>query len=239
MIENCTNSKPTVLRQQPASSRKTEGLSKTQRSESYMWNNHFVELSNSAVNSLQSKENLTLKDSDDNVCRSEYVFSESNHDHSPVNSKVEMINKRSNKDSKNNNIGKKASFNLSSYPIGEANPRDYFSTENIPGTRRDDHTSKTTKISEGKIRHSYSQDLQSHHSPDDFHGDLWPSVSENQHKSRIKDDRKTKTALGPNGKPAKLNNTADPQLEIVGESIQNLLLVPGQGKCKFFSSSKL
>ncbi|KAJ9579710.1 hypothetical protein L9F63_004636, partial [Diploptera punctata] len=232
LIENCTNSKPNqqnnVMRQPSVSSRKSEGLQKTQRSESYMWSNHLVELSNSAVNNSQSKENLTLKLSDENICRSEYVFSESNHDHSPVNSKVETVNKRSNKDSKNNNIGKKTGFNLSSYPIGEANPRDYFSTENIPGTRREDLVPKTVKSSEGKIRHSYSQDLQSHHSPDDIYSDLWPSVSGNQLKSRIKEDRKTKTGLGPNGKSVKLNNSADPHLEVVGESIQNLLLVPSQ-----------
>ena len=172
-----------------------------------------MELSNSAVNTSQSK------DSDDNVCRSEYVFSESNNDHSPVNSKVEAINKRCNKDCKNN---KKGGYSLDS---------EYFSTENIPTARREDHVSKSSKCSEGKLRHSYSQDLQSHHSPDELYDDLWPSISENQHRSRIKEDRKAKTALGPNGKPAKLNNNAD---QIVGENIQNLLLMPGQGKSQFF-----
>ncbi|PSN51291.1 hypothetical protein C0J52_05308 [Blattella germanica] len=221
LIENCSNSKSNQQnnssRSQPVNSRKLDGLPKTQRSESYVWSNHLVELSDSATNNSQSKENLIQKESDDNICRSEYVFSESNLDHSPVTSKAESISKRSNKDSKNNNVGKKSAYNLSSYPIGEANPRDYFSSENIPGSRRmcDDRTSKAVKSSEGKIRHSYSQDLQSHHSTDDFLSELWPPVSENQHKNRIKEERRTKTALGPNGKPAKLNNTPDPHLEVV------------------------
>ncbi|XP_069692355.1 uncharacterized protein CYLD isoform X1 [Periplaneta americana] len=236
-IENCNSSKPShhgnLSRSQPTSSRKSEAVpTKTQLSESFLWSSPLVELSDSATKNSQSRENLIPKDGDDKICKSEYVFSETNIDHNSVTSKIENINKRSSKDSKNNNIGKRSVHNLSSYPIGEANPRDYFPSENIPGNRRicEERTSKTSKPSETKIRHSYSQDLQAHHSQDDILSDIWPPISDNnQHRSRVKEDKKPKaTSTATSGKPAKLNNGAEPQLEVVGESIQNLLAVPGQ-----------
>jgi hypothetical protein len=225
-IENCSSSKPSNHSNVPTRSWKSDAHLKTQRSESVLWSNHVVELANSATNNSQSRENLTLKAGDDNVCKAEYVFSESNIDHSQVTSKIDNVSKRASKDSKNNNTGKKTACNLSNYPIGEANPRDYFLSENIPGNRRMCED-RMTKPTEGKIRHSYSQDLQSHHSPDDFQSELWPPVSEsNQYKSRTKEDKKTKTFPG---KPVRLNNSADLHVEVVNEGIQNLSTVAGQG----------
>jgi hypothetical protein len=226
LIENCSSSKPNNRSNLPTRSRKSDAVLKTQRSESFLWSNHLVELANSATDNSQSREDLTFKDGDDNVCKSEYVFSEANIDHSQVTSKIDNANKHTSKDSKNNNSGKRSAYNLSNYPIGEANPRDYFLSENIPGSRRTCED-RMTKPTEGKIRHSYSQDLQSHHSPDDFLSDLWPAVSENnQYKSRSKEDKKTKTFPG---KADRLNNSADLHVEVVSEGIQNLLTVPGQG----------
>lgn len=184
-----------------------------------------MELANSVTNNSQNREDLILKEGDD-ICKSEYVFSESNLDNSSVTSKIDNVNKRNIKDSKNNNGGKRTGCSLSDYPIGEANPRDYFLTENIPGSRRtcEDRAARPT---EGKIRHSYSQDLQPLHSPDDFLSELWPPGSENnQHKSRIKEEKKSKTFTR---KPDRLNNSADPHLEVAGEGIQKLLAVSGQG----------
>jgi hypothetical protein len=238
LIENCNSLKCSHHSNLPPVSQKSDALPKIQCSDSFLWNPHLVEVADSGTDNSQSREDLTLKDGDDNICKSEYVFSESHLDHSPVTSKIDNVNKRSIKDSKNNNVGKRTAYNLSNYPIGEANPRDYFPSENIPGSRRicEDRISKPT---EGKIRHSYSQDLHSHHSPDDFHHEMWPPVSENnQHKSRIKEEKKLKTS---SGKPVKLNNNnnnnnsnnnnTDLHLEVVSEGIQNLLTVPGQGMC--------
>ena len=224
LIENCSSSKLSNHSNLTSRSRKSDSL-KTQRSESFLWSNHVVEVANSATNNPQCREDLTFKDGDDNVCKSEYVFSEANVDHSQFTSKIDNVNKHTSKDSRNNNTGKRTAYSLSNYPIGEANPRDYFLSENIPGSRRTCED-RMTKPTEGKIRHSYSQDLQSHQSPDDFLGDLWPAVSENnQYKSRIKEDKKTKTFPG---KPERLNNSAD-HMEVVIEGIQNLLTLPCQG----------
>lgn len=226
LIENCSSSKPSKHSNLATRSRKSDALLKSQRSESLHWSNHSVEVSNSATNNSQSREDLTFKDGDDNICKSEYVFSEANIDHSQVTSKIDNVNKHTSKDSRNNNTGKRTAYNLSNYPIGEANPRDYFPSENIPGSRRTCED-RMTKPPEGKIRLSYSQDLQSHQSPDDFRGDLWPAVSENnQYKSRIKEEKKTKTYPG---KLDRLNNSADFHGELVGEGIPNLLTLPCQG----------
>jgi len=226
LIENCSSSKLSNHSNLATRSRKSDALLKSQRSESLLWNNRSVEVSNSAANNSQSREDLTFKDGDDNICKSEYVFSEANIDHSQVTSKIDNVNKHTSKDSRNNNTGKRTAYNLSNYPIGEANPRDYFLSENIPGSRRTGED-RMTKPPEGKIRHSYSQDLQSRHSPDDFLGDLWPAVSENnQYKSRIKEDKKTKTYPG---KVERLNNSADLHGELVSEGIPNVLTVPYQG----------
>lgn len=225
LIENCNNLKPSHSNL-PTSSWKSDALLKAQCSESFLWSPHLVELTDSATKNSQSREDLTLEDGYDNICKSEYVFSESNFNHSPVTSKTNNVNKHNIKDSKNNNVGKRTTYNLSNYPIGEAKPRDYLLSENIPSSRRtcEDRIAKPT---EGKIRHSYSQDLQSHHSPDDYLSELWPPVSENnQNKSRIKEEKKPKTS---SGKPVRLNNIADAHLEVAGEGIQNLLTVPGQG----------
>jgi len=226
LIENCNSSKPSNHSNLATRSRKSDALLKSQRSESLLWNNRLVEVSNSAANNSQSREDLTFKDGDDNICKSEYVFSEANIDHSQVTSKIDNVSKHTSKDSRNNNTGKRTAYNLSNYPIGEANPRDYFLSENIPGSRRTCED-RMTKPPEGKIRHSYSQDLQSRQSPDDFLGDLWPAVGENnQYKSRIKEDKKTKTYPG---KLERLNNSADLHGELVSEGIPNLLIVPYQG----------
>jgi len=226
LIENCSSSKLSNHSNLATRSRKSDALLKSQRSESLLWNNHSVEVSNSAANNSQSREDLPFKDGDDNICKSEYVFSEANIDHSQVISKIDNVNKHTSKDSRNNNTGKRTAYNLSNYPIGEANPRDYFLSEHIPGSRRMCED-RMTKPPEGKIRHSYSQDLQSHQSPDDFLGDLWPAVSENnQYKSRIKEDKKTKTYPGKLDRP---NNSADLHGQLVSEGIPNLLTVPYQG----------
>jgi hypothetical protein len=222
LIENCNSSKLSNHSNSTTRLRKSDALLKTQRSESSLWSNRSVEV---ATNNSQSREDLTFKDGDDNVCKSEYVFSEANIDHNQVTSKIDNVNKHTSKDSRNNNTGKRPAYNLSNYPIGEANPRDYFPSENIPGSRRTCED-RTTKPAEGKIRHSYSQDLQLHQSPDDFLGDMWPAVSEsNQYKSRVKEDKKTKTFPG---KMDRLNNSADLHLE-VGEGIQKLVTPPYQG----------
>jgi len=226
LIENCSSSKLSNHSNLAARSRKSDALLKSQRSESSTWSSHSVEVSNSAINNSQSKEDLTFKAGDDNVCKSEYVFSEADIDHSQVTSKVDNVNKHTSKDSRNNNTGKRTAYNLSNYPIGEAHPRDYILSENIPGSRRTCED-RMTKPPEGKIRHSYSQDLQSHQSSDDFLGDVWSAVSENnQYKSRIKEDKKTKTYPG---KLDRLNNSADLHAELVSEGIPNLLTVPCQG----------
>jgi hypothetical protein len=143
-----------------------------------------------------------------------------------VTSNIDNVNKRNIKDSKNNNVGKRTAYNLSNYPIGEANPRDYFLTENISGNR---HTceDRAARPTEGKIRHSYSQDLQSHHSPDDFLSEVWPPVNEdNQHKNRIKEEKRTKAFAR---KPDKLKDGADFHLEVVNDGIQKLFAVSAQG----------
>jgi len=226
LIENCSSSKLSNHSNLATRSRKSDALLKSQRSESLLWNNQSVEVSNSAANNSQSREDLPFKDGDDNICKSEYVFSEANIDHSQVTSKIDNVNKHTSKDSRNNNTGKRTAYNLSNYPIGEANPRDYFLSEHIPGSRRMCED-RMTKPPEGKIRHSYSQDLQSHQSPDDFLGDLWPTVSENnQYKSRIKEDKKTKTYPGKLDRP---NNSAVLHGQLVSEGIPNLLTVPYQG----------
>lgn len=226
LIENCNNSKSSHHNNFPTNSRKSDSLLKSQRSESFLWSPQLVELASSATNNSQSREDLILKEQDRNICKSEYVFSESNLDHSSVTSKIDNVNKRNIKDTKNNNVGKRTTYNLSNYPIGEANPRDYFQTENIPGSK---HTceERAARHTEGKIRHSYSQDLQLHHSPDDFLNELWPSVNEeSQHKSRSKEVKRIKTFAR---KPDKLNDSTDPHLEVVGEGLQKLFPVSSQG----------
>lgn len=225
-IENCNNLKPSHHSNLPTSSLKSDALLKAQCSESFLWSPHLVELTDSVTKNSQSKEDLTLEDEHDNICKSEYVFSESDFNHSPVTSKASNVSKHNVKDSKNNNVGKRTTYNLSNYPIGEANPRDYLLSENIPSSRRTCED-RIVRPTEGKIRHSYSQDLQSHYSPDDFLSELWPAVSENsQHKNRIKEDKKSKTLPG---KPVRLNNIADAHLDTVGDGTQNLLTVPDQG----------
>jgi len=226
LIENCSSSKLSNHSNLATRSRKSDALLKSQRSESLLWSNHSLEVSNSATNNTQSREDLTFKDGDDRVCKSEYVFSEANIDHSQVTSKIDNVNKPTSKDSRNNSTGKRTAYNLSNYPIGEANPRDYLPSENIPGSRRTCED-RMTKPPEGKIRHSYSQDLQSHQSPGDFVDDIWPAVSENsQYKSRIKEDKKTKTYPG---KLDRLNNSADLHGELVSERTLNLFTLPCQG----------
>jgi hypothetical protein len=226
LIENCNSSKPSHHNNLPTSSRKSDALLNTQHSESFLWSPQLVELANSAANNGQSREDLILKEGDHNICKSEYVFSESNLDHSSVASDIDNVNKCNIKDSKNNNVGKRTAYNLSNYPIGEANPRDYFLTENISGNR---HTceDRAARPTEGKIRHSYSQDLQSHHSPDDFLSELWPPVNEDsQHKNRIKEEKRIKAFAR---KPDKLKDSTDSHVEVVSDGNQKLSAVSGQG----------
>ncbi|XP_066991733.2 ubiquitin carboxyl-terminal hydrolase CYLD [Anabrus simplex] len=206
LIENCNN--PKVSRSQIPST----GHSEIQ--DPSMWTSPLREFNDVPESAPASKEKR-----EDNVCRSEYVFSEPNTE--TLTPKIDNIKKRVGKDSRNNNCSRKVNNSLSSYPIGEASPRENVSCESYALNRRvgSDHLMKNDN--EPKIRHSYSQDVNTRNGIDlsDFGDDAWLSVNDSKHtRPRVREEKRS-SATGSNGKATKMNNAAEPLLEIVGEGL--------------------
>ncbi|XP_046999361.1 uncharacterized protein LOC124615480 isoform X2 [Schistocerca americana] len=177
-------------RYQPSSASTADAGSKGHVSETHMWNNSVAEISevfgNLPTDSM-SKENKLTKCKSDNLCKSEYVFSEGNGYH--VNS-VKIDNSEQNycKDPKNNNVSKKTV--LVNYP--ESAPSRGVLDESP--RKVNDYFTKHIKPSELKIKHSHSRDIQPRNSsePFDVVDESWSAgVGSPYSTNNFKDDQKT------------------------------------------------
>nr|CAD7437736.1 unnamed protein product [Timema bartmani] len=222
-IENYSNSKVTHhanSRSQVNSMKYSEPSFKTQRSESFHLTNPVIELTDTRDN----EENTNQRNGEGNVCRSEYVFSESS-----VDSRTARLD-NSNKSSvvtNSKNLNNSSKRNGTSFVDGDTSDNNPGNSNFMSGL------SRVSKPNETKMRHSYSQDM--HNGGQDFQGDLldelWPSVAESsQPKTKgAREDKKTRPVQGSNKKLSRFDINGDPQLEIVGEGIQNLLSTSAPG----------
>lgn len=140
-------------------------------SETHMWNNSVAEISdvfgNLSTDSMGT-ENKLAKGRSDNLCKSEYVFSEGNGYH--INSiKVDNCEQNFCKDPKNNNVSKKTV--LINFPESVP-PR---SALDESPRKVNDHYAKHIKPSELKIKHSHSRDIppRNNSEPLDVVDDSW------------------------------------------------------------------
>nr|CAD7424352.1 unnamed protein product [Timema monikensis] len=226
-IENYSNSKVAHhanSRSQVNSMKYSEPSFKTQRSESFHFTNPVIELTDTRDNDPFPEDNTNQRNGKVNICRSEYVFSESSLDSSAA--RLDDSNKSSVvTNSKNLNNSNKR--NGTSYVDGDTGANNPGSSNFMSGS------SRVSKPNETKMRHSYSQDTNNGGS--NFQGDLldefWPSVAESsQPKTKgTREDKKIRPAQGSNRKLSRFDINGDPQLAIVGEGIQNLLSTSAPG----------
>nr|CAD7203027.1 unnamed protein product [Timema douglasi] len=226
-IENYSNSKVSHhanSRSQVNSMKYSEPSFKTQRSESFHLTNPVIELTDTRDNDPFPEDNTNQRNGKGNICRSEYVFSESSLDSSTA--RLDNSNKSS-VVTNSKNLNNSSKRNGTSYVDGDTCANNPGSSNFMSGP------SRVSKPNETKMRHSYSQDM--NNVGPDFQGDLldelWPSVAESsQPKTKgTREDKKTRPVQGSNKKLSRFDINGDPQLEIVGEGIQNLLSTSAPG----------
>nr|CAD7411334.1 unnamed protein product [Timema poppensis] len=226
-IENYSNSKVAHhanSRSQVNSMKYSEPSFKTQRSESFHLTNPVIELTDTRDNDPFPEDNTNQRNGKGNICRSEYVFSESSLDSSTA--RLDNSNKSS-VVTNSKNLNNSSKRNGTSYVDGDTCANNPGSSNFMSGP------SRVSKPNETKMRHSYSQDM--NNVGPDFQGDLldelWPSVAESsQPKTKgTREDKKTRPVQGSNKKLSRFDINGDPQLEIVGEGIQNLLSTSAPG----------
>lgn len=198
-----------------------DSASKTRHSEPLVWTSTRVKLPDYPDNipkhsSSSSREVQTSKQGDNNICRSEYIFTTPFPNINATKNQLDNSSKRATQDSKNT-TGRKSESNLSSYPIGLTRPNDFFPLDKPSSNprRRTDIVINSGKSKETKIRHSYSQDSKHQNSVDltDF-VDTWSA--ENGH--RLKDFGTSKF----NEQSVVVNVNDLFGLEVIGEGIHAL-----------------